>query len=230
MIKIEKLNKKYIQPTGKELNVLIDLDFSVSKGQFISIIGHSGSGKSTLLNILGLLDTPSDFNRLSLCGTDIENLSLREKTRFRGKNIGFIFQFHQLLPEFTALQNVILPMRIHGISKSQAEERAMELFSMVLSKEEMNHETYLRRESQLSGGQSQRVAIARALANNPPVILADEPTGSLDPSSADNVMDILMSLPKQGSTVIMITHQLELANKADFVYKLDDGKLLQFQS
>lgn len=226
MIRIKKLNKTFSQPTGEELKVLRDLDFNVPKGNFVSIIGHSGSGKSTLLNILGLLDTPTDFEELKISGTEVARLSLSETTRFRGKNIGFIFQFHQLLPEFTALQNVILPMRIHRISKVQAEKKALELLSMVLSKEEMENKTYLRRESQLSGGQCQRIAIARSLANDPPVILADEPTGSLDPASAEIVMDILMSLPKRGSTVIMITHQIELANKADSTYKLENGKLL----
>ena len=225
MIQIKKLNKNYKQPSGESLDVLIDLDFVVKKGQFVSIIGHSGSGKSTLLHILGLLDTPSKVKELKLCGEEITKLSLPQRTRFRGKNLGFIFQFHQLLPEFIALDNVMLPMRIHGETKSRAKQRAMDLLARVLSEEEMNTKAHLRRECQLSGGQCQRVAIARALANNPPVILADEPTGSLDPASAEKVMSILMSLPKEGKTVVMITHQQELANKADSVYNLHRGRL-----
>ncbi len=227
MISIKKLNKRYRQPTGETLDVLVDLDFVVKEGQFTSIIGHSGSGKSTLLHILGLLDTPSDFKELKLCGVEIDKLSLKNRTRFRGKNLGFIFQSHQLLPEFTALQNVILPMRIHGETKSRATAKAMDLLAMVFSEEEMNNHTYLKRESQLSGGQCQRVAIARALANNPSVVLADEPTGSLDTVSADNVMSILKRLPTQNTTVVMITHQLELADMADSVYRLHKGQLIQ---
>lgn len=225
MISIKNLNKIYSQPTGKNLVVLENLNLSIDEGQFISIIGHSGSGKSTLLNILGLLDVPSDFEELSLFQTKINDLSLRDRTRFRGKNIGFIFQSHQLLPEFTALQNVILPMRINGVSKSNAIKKAIDLLSMVFTEDEMNTDAHLRRESQLSGGQCQRVSIARALANNPPIILADEPTGSLDVSSAEAVMKILISLPKTGVTVVMITHQLELASQGDLVYKLDKGNL-----
>lgn len=226
IIHIKNLEKSFKQVSGEPLNVLNNLDFFVSKGDFISIIGHSGSGKSTFLHMLGLLDMPCSFESLKICDVEISELSLEDRAIFRGKNLGFIFQFHQLLPEFTALQNVILPMQLHGTKRTVAKNRAMELFSMVFSKEEMNNKVYARRESQLSGGQCQRVAIARALANDPPIVYADEPTGSLDPVSTEIVMDILKQLPENGTTVIMITHQMELANQADKVYKLSEGKLV----
>lgn len=222
---IQKLAKSYTQPFGDSIKVLKDIDLEIPAGSFISVIGHSGSGKSTLLNMLGLLDVPDSVDTLEIGGIDVTRLSQEKKALFRGKNIGFVFQFHQLLPEFNALQNVMLPMKIGGLSTSKAKERAMELLGMVFTENEMDGNAYLRKESQLSGGQCQRVAIARALANSPPLILADEPTGNLDHESADNVMKILKKLPETGTTVLMITHQLSLANSSDYVYGMLMGEL-----
>jgi ABC-type lipoprotein export system ATPase subunit len=223
---IQKLAKSYAQPFGNSIKVLKDIDLEVQAGSFVSVIGHSGSGKTTLLNMLGLLDVPDSVDTLEIGGIDVTRLSQEKRALFRGKNIGFVFQFHQLLPEFNALQNVMLPMKIGGLSTSKAKERAMELLGMVFTENEMNGNAYLRKESQLSGGQCQRVAIARALANSPPLILADEPTGNLDHKNAGNVMKILKKLPEIGTTVLMITHQLSLADHSDCVYGMLMGKLV----
>ena len=223
---IQKLSKSYAQPFGDSIKVLKDIDLEVQAGSFVSVIGHSGSGKSTILNMLGLLDVPDSVDTLEIGGIDVTRLSQEKRALFRGKNIGFVFQFHQLLPEFNALQNVMLPMKIGGLSTSKAKERAMELLGMVFTENEMDGNAYLRKESQLSGGQCQRVAIARALANSPPLILADEPTGNLDHESAGNVMKILKKLPETGTTVLMITHQLSLADSSDYVYGMLMGKLV----
>lgn len=227
IISIKKLSKEYQQPDGQPLVVLRDLECQISSNSFTSIIGNSGCGKSTFLNILGLLDVPTRFEELVIAGSNINDLSLEERTLFRGKNIGFIFQFHQLLPEFTALQNVILPMRLTQNESFDYKERAMHLLESVFTTEEMNNKVYLRKQSQLSGGQCQRVAIARSLANDPSLVLADEPTGSLDEGSAEKVLDILLELPNRGKTVLMITHQLHLAYQADVVYRIENGQLHQ---
>lgn len=223
---IKKLAKSYDQPFGDSIKVLKDIDLKIPAGNFVSVIGPSGSGKSTLLNMLGLLDVPDSVDTLEIGGIDVTKLSQEKRALFRGKNIGFVFQFHQLLPEFNAIQNIMLPMKIGGLSTSKAKKRAMELLGMVFTKDEMDGNAYLRKESQLSGGQCQRVAIARALANSPPLILADEPTGNLDQESAGNVMKILKKLPEIGTSVLMITHQLSLANQSDCVYQMLMGKLV----
>lgn len=223
---IRKLAKSYQQPSGEALKVLNDIDLEIDAGSFVSIIGHSGSGKSTLLNILGLLDVPDYVETLEIGGVDVTGLSQEKRSLFRGKNVGFVFQFHQLLPEFNALQNVMLPMKIAGLSTIKAKVRAMELLNLVFTQEEMEKNTHLRKESQLSGGQCQRIAIARSLANAPPLILADEPTGSLDQESAGKVMEILKKLPETGATVVMITHQLSLAGHSDRVYGMLKGELM----
>lgn len=224
---IKKLSKRYSQPENGYLTVLNNIDLEIQDKSFVAIIGQSGSGKSTLLNIIGLLDTPDTADKLEIGGVAIGQLSQEQRAAFRGKHIGFVFQFHQLLPEFSSIQNVMLPMRLRSVSKTKAKTNAMELLARVFTTEEMNQKVFLRKESQLSGGQCQRVAIARALANDPSIVLADEPTGSLDSQSAEKVMEILFQLPQTGTTVLMITHQIDIAKRSDSLYRLINGNIYQ---
>ena len=203
-----------------EVQALKHINLEIKKGEFIAILGKSGSGKSTMLNSVGCLDTPTKGS-IHLDEFDIEELHESELATIRGKKIGFIFQAFNLIPSLTALENVMLPMVFQGLEKDKRLKRAAELLALVGLKERIKH-----RPSQLSGGQQQRVAIARALANDPEVILADEPTGNLDSNTEKDIIELLKKLNKEGKTVIMITHNQKLAQIAKRIVYLKDGEIV----
>jgi putative ABC transport system ATP-binding protein len=217
IIKIENVWKKYDMGKAGVLVVLKDINLNVSQGDFVAIIGPSGSGKSTMVNIVGALDKPS-HGSVYLKNEDISKMSESSLAFLRGKTIGFIFQQFNLLPTLSALQNVMLPMEILDIPEDEARERAIALLNMLGLGDRMNHKP-----NELSGGQQQRVAIARSLSNDPEVILADEPTGNLDSNSGKFIMDFLGKMNKQGKTIVLITHDLELVNYAKRVVHIRDG-------
>lgn len=222
MIKVSNLTKHF--KSGDTIVKAVEkVSFKVPEGKFISIIGRSGSGKSTLLTLLGTLDKPSEGS-VEVDGVDVTKMSGSALNDYRAKKIGFIFQGYNLVPNLNAIENVCLAMEFAGAPRSTYKNRAKELLTQVgLSEDEMH-----RKPGKLSGGQQQRVAIARSLANQPKLILADEPTGNLDSSTGKLIFDLLHSLAKsQNTTIIAVTHDLEIAGKADQVYKLDDGKLTQ---
>ncbi|HET6228374.1 MAG TPA: ABC transporter ATP-binding protein [Bacteroidia bacterium] len=213
MIKAESIFKSY----GK-LHVLKGVSLSIEKGELISIVGASGAGKTTLLHILGTLDR-LDKGVLEMNGVEVSSLSEKKLAHFRNKNIGFVFQFHHLLPEFTALENVCIPGFIAGTSKLKVEARAKELLSFLGLTERIQHKP-----SELSGGEQQRVAVARALINNPSVILADEPSGNLDSATAKELHQLFFKLRKEfNQTFVIVTHNEELANMADRKLIMKDG-------
>lgn len=199
--------EKYYQETGQKLHILRDLSFNIEKGEFVTILGRSGSGKSTLLNLIGLLDK-ADAGKMSLGGKNLEEISEIEKNQLRNEFLGFVFQFHYLLPEFTALENVMLPaLLFNKRSKKEVEERAKEVLISVGLGERLRHKP-----NQLSGGEKQRVAIARALINEPKLLLADEPTGNLDQETSETIFDIFREInQKYQQTIIVVTHSQELA-------------------
>jgi len=207
-----------------EVEVLKGVDVHIKKGEIVAIVGPSGAGKTTLLQILGTLDKPEateDFN-LSLNAISLQNLSDKELSSFRNKHIGFIFQFHQLLPEFTALENVCIPAFIGKKSKKETEKRAKEILDFLGLSHRMNHKP-----NELSGGEQQRVAVARALINNPAVILADEPSGNLDSESAKNLHELFFKLRDEyGQTFVLVTHNEELAGMADRKLIMKDGVIV----
>jgi lipoprotein-releasing system ATP-binding protein len=219
VLSIRGLKRTYVTGAGA-LEVLKGADLDVFPGEIVGLIGPSGSGKSSLLHAAGLLEHP-DAGRISIEGRDCSDLADRERTRVRLATIGFVYQFHHLLPEFTALDNVALPQMIAGRSKKAARERAMTLLSELGLGERWDHQP-----AQLSGGEQQRVAIARALANAPRLLLADEPTGNLDPHTSVAVFDNLYDLARRtGVAVLVATHNLELARHMDRVVALKDGHL-----
>lgn len=210
-----------IQKLYGNLQVLKGVDIQIKKGEVVAIVGASGAGKTTLLQILGTLDIPSNKAESSITINDTNTNSLSDKNlaKFRNEHIGFIFQFHQLLPEFTALENVCLPAFIKKTSKGKAETRAKELLNFLGLSERMHHKP-----NELSGGEQQRVAVARSLINNPSVIFADEPSGNLDSESADNLHKLFFDLRKEfGQTFVIVTHNEELANMADRKLVMVDG-------
>ena len=203
-----------------ETVILKDIHLLVKKGDFLGITGRSGSGKSTLMHIIGLLDTPTSGSYI-LNGTDVSKLKEDEQAFQRNKEIGFIFQQFNLLPKLSALENVILPAIYAGMEKNERSKRAITLLT------ELGLENHMgKRPNQMSGGQQQRVAIARALMNNPELILADEPTGNLDTKSGDDVMNTLKQLNKKGITIILITHEHDIAIQAKKLVQLEDGMLI----
>ncbi|WP_053977932.1 ABC transporter ATP-binding protein [Mangrovimonas xylaniphaga] len=219
MIEAKNIHKYY-----NNLHVLKGVDLSISKSEIVSIVGASGAGKTTLLQILGTLDKASqkDTNSLLINGTDILKLNDKALAKFRNEHIGFIFQFHQLLPEFTALENVCLPAFIKNTPKPQAEKRAKELLDFLGLSERYNHKP-----SELSGGEQQRVAVARALVNNPDLIFADEPSGNLDSESAENLHKLFFRLRDEfGQTFVIVTHNEDLANMADRKLTMVDGNIV----
>ena len=217
MIKALNISKKY-----GELKVLNALNLDVKKGEVVSIVGASGAGKTTLLQILGTLDKPNEGN-LFINETDITLLSSKKLAAFRNKEIGFIFQFHQLLPEFTALENVCIPAYIAGKSKSEAEKEALEYLKFLKLEHRIDHKP-----AELSGGEQQRVAVARALINQPSVVLADEPSGNLDSKNAKELHDLFFELrEKFDQTFIIVTHNEELANMADRKLTIKDGAIVE---
>ena len=215
---MEKVGKAY-QLDGVRVEALRPTSLVIGQGEYISIMGPSGSGKSTLMHILGLLDNSSD-GKLIFGGRDVTNLSEAETARIRNKEIGFVFQQFNLLPKTEAWKNVGLPLIYSGVSRAERRRRAVELLSKLGLGERIDHTP-----SQLSGGQQQRVAIARALINNPKVIFADEPTGNLDSKTGKEIMEIFDGLNKEGKTVILVTHEKEVARHAKRHLKILDGKV-----
>ena len=218
LVKIKDVCKIY-NPGENEVRALDHVSLTIDEQEFVAIIGHSGSGKSTLMNMLGCLDVPTS-GEYWLHGQDVSALSDDELSDIRNREIGFIFQGFNLIPNLTALENVELPLIYRGVSKSVREELSVEALKKVGLEHRMDHKP-----SEMSGGQQQRVAIARAIAQAPPVILADEPTGNLDSNSTKEIMDILKGLHKEGRTVILITHDNEIAAQAKRVIKIRDGKV-----
>lgn len=203
------------------LKVLKGLDLHIKRGEFVSIVGASGSGKTTLLQLLGTLEK-TDSGEIVVDGKSVSNLSEKELAIFRNKEIGFVFQFHNLLAEFSALENVCLPAFIAGISKKEAAEKATEILKTLGLENRLNHKP-----SELSGGEQQRVAVARALINSPSVILADEPSGNLDSKNAMDLHQLLLNLNQEkGQTIVIVTHNNELANMANRKLEMVDGKLI----
>jgi len=215
MIEAQNIHKYY-----DSLHVLKGVDLHIKKGEIVSIVEASGAGKTTLLQIIGTLDTHHNANsKLIVNSVDIKTLTSKKLAKFRNENLGFIFQFHQLLPEFTALENVCIPAFIKGSSKSAATKKAEELLSFLGLSHRTNHKP-----NELSGGEQQRVAVARALVNDPPVILADEPSGNLDTESAENLHDLFFRLRDEfGQTFVIVTHNKDLADMADRKLVMRDG-------
>lgn len=208
---------------GGEVHALHDVSFSVKTGEFASIIGKSGSGKSTLLSMLGALDIPTS-GQIEVDGADIAKLSARNQTAYRSKKIGFVFQHYNLIPNLSALENVMLALEFGGIPSKDRKDRAAELLAEV----GLEPDQQKRKPSRLSGGQQQRVSIARALANHPAVILADEPTGNLDSETGKKIFDLLHNLSRsENTTIIAVTHDLDIAGKTDRTFKLQDGKIVK---
>jgi putative ABC transport system ATP-binding protein len=220
LISLSHISKIY-QSGEVEVRALDDISFEVEKGEFVAIMGPSGSGKSTLMHILGLLDRPTSGKYL-LEDMDTSKFSDEELAKIRNKKIGFVFQFFNLLPRTTALRNVMVPMIYGGVKSQEREKKARQLLEAVGLGERIYHTS-----SQLSGGEQQRVAIARALAMNPAIILADEPTGNIATSQAEEVMKIFQKLNKEGHTIVLITHEPDIAEYAKRIIRLKDGKILK---
>lgn len=218
MIKIEDMYKIY-KVGDSEVRALDGVSLHIRPKEFVSIIGPSGSGKSTLMNMIGCLDTPTS-GKYFIDGVPIENLTENDLARIRNKKIGFIFQVYNLLPKLTALENVELPLIYQGIKAKERREMAIEALQKVGMEKRMHHKP-----KELSGGQQQRVAIARALAPHPPLILADEPTGALDSKTGIQVMEMLKEIHADGNTVVLITHNTDIARQAQRVVRIADGKI-----
>ena len=203
----------------RDVRVLSAVTLSLQPGERVAVTGRSGSGKSTLLNLLGGLDTPTR-GEVWVSGRKLSDMSESERDHWRNRQLGFVFQFHHLLPEFTALEAVAMPARIAGVPRRQAETRALELLQSVGLGDRYSHLP-----SQLSGGERQRVAIARALANNPSCVLMDEPTGNLDPDSAEQVLDLILAMERRETSFIVVTHDARIASRLDRQWILKDGSL-----
>lgn len=216
MLKTENIQKSY-----GNLKVLKGIDLNIQKGEVVSIVGSSGAGKSTLLHILGTLDQP-DAGKLYINGEEISTLKGNALARFRNKHIGFVFQFHHLLPEFTALENVCIPAYLAKVSQKDAEARALQLLDMLGLSSRAQHKP-----NELSGGEQQRVAVARALINNPSIILADEPSGNLDSDNSHDLHQLFFRLRDElGQTFVIVTHNLDLADMADRKLVMKDGNFV----
>jgi lipoprotein-releasing system ATP-binding protein len=217
---LDRVTRIYKQ-AGRELVVFREVSLSLRAGEIVALVGQSGAGKSSLLHIAGLLEAPSS-GEVYIGGEAASRLPERARTRIRRSALGFVYQFHHLLPEFTALENTGMPLRIAGATKAEAAREASRLLGLVGLSERMDH-----RPAQLSGGEQQRVAIARALANRPRVLLADEPTGNLDPGTADGVFQMLIALVHaEGLSALVATHNYALAEKMDRTFVLDQGRLV----
>ena len=216
MIKVSEVCKRF-----STVEALKGVSLEVAQREIVAIVGKSGAGKSTLLQILGTL-MPADSGKIEIAGKDISQLSERELATFRNQHIGFVFQFHHLLPEFTALENVMMPALIGGQSQAEARKRAVELLDLVGLADRMAHKPV-----ELSGGEQQRVAIARALVCRPSVVLADEPTGNLDSTNRDEIQHLLMDLRDRfDQTIVMVTHDMTLADSVDRKIVMSDGRIL----
>ncbi len=226
IIRAEYISKSYpARENGKDLQVLSDVSLNINKGSINAVVGPSGSGKSTLLHILGGLDT-TDTGRIAWNDTDITSYQQDKLAGLRNRFIGFVFQFHHLLPEFSALENVAMPALISGKDLKQVEDRAYDLLRQFGVHERAHH-----RPTQLSGGEQQRVSMARALMNNPEVILADEPTGNLDEGNTNLILDMLFDLrEKEEVTIVLITHEMDIARRADHLFELKTGRLQERNS
>ncbi|MEX0923788.1 MAG: ABC transporter ATP-binding protein [Rhodovibrionaceae bacterium] len=219
-LRLDKIAKTFEQG-GQKLEVLKGVSFEVSPGEMVALVGPSGSGKSTLLQITGLLEKP-DAGQILVAGQDATRLDDAARTRLRRQSLGFVYQYHHLLPEFSALENLVVPQMIAGVAKKTAISHGQELLARVGLSDRENH-----RPARLSGGEQQRVAIARALVNNPAVLLADEPTGNLDPDTAEGVFQMLVSLVRGvGLAALIATHNLDLAARMDRVLRLKEGQLV----
>lgn len=213
--------RKLFKDAGKPVEVFTDINLEVSKGETIAIVGRSGTGKSTLLQLMGGLDKATS-GKVFINGTDFEKLDEKQRSKVRNSSLGFIYQFHHLLPEFTALENVCIPLVIAGNNIAKAQAKASQILEKAGLAERLTHKV-----SQLSGGERQRVAIARALVTEPDCVLADEPTGNLDGQTADQVFEMMLSLNReQGTSLVIVTHDLALANRMDKVYVLQNGVLV----
>lgn len=211
-----------IQKSFGSLEVLKGIDLEINKGEVVSIVGPSGAGKTTLLQIMGTLDRP-DSGTVIVDGVDVSTLSQKKLSDFRNQHVGFVFQFHQLLPEFTALENIMIPAFIAGKSQKEAKRRALELLDFMGLTERAEHKP-----NELSGGEKQRVAVARALVNNPAVILADEPSGSLDTKNKGELHQLFFDLrDKFGQTFVIVTHDEQLASITDRTIHMKDGRILE---
>ncbi len=221
MIEIKKVYKKY--NIGSEtLTVLNDINLKINKGEFVAIVGPSGSGKSTLMNMIGGLDKPTG-GLVIIDNEDISQYKDKKMSKFRNEKVGFVFQSFNLEPTLTALENVIVPLTIAGLSEKEKKEKAKAILNTLGMEDRLNHKP-----TELSGGQRQRVSIARAFVNNPKIILADEPTGNLDSKSGKAVMDILIKFKEEGYTIVMVTHNVNEASYADRIIKIKDGMIEQF--
>lgn len=218
LIHIENMKKIY-NPGENEVRALDGIDLDIEKGDLVAIVGHSGSGKSTLMNMLGCLDTPTS-GKYVLDGQDVASMTDNQLADVRNKEIGFIFQGFNLISNLDAVGNVELPLVYRGVSKNERKQLAMEALKSVGLEDRMKHKP-----NEMSGGQQQRVAVARAVAAKPPIILADEPTGNLDTKSTQEIMEILKELHRSGRTVIIITHDEEIASQAHRVIRIQDGRI-----
>lgn len=218
LIHIENMKKIY-NPGENEVRALDGIDLDIKKGDLVAIVGHSGSGKSTLMNMLGCLDTPTS-GKYVLDGQDVASMTDNQLADVRNKEIGFIFQGFNLISNLDAVGNVELPLVYRGVSKNERKQLAMEALKSVGLEDRMKHKP-----NEMSGGQQQRVAVARAVAAKPPIILADEPTGNLDTKSTQEIMEILKELHRSGRTVIIITHDEEIASQAHRVIRILDGRI-----
>ena len=219
-MRLEGLTKTYLKGTPGEVQVLRGVDIELRAGEAVALVAPSGAGKSTLLHIAGLLDTP-DGGVVEIAGQNVAGKGDRTRTSLRRQDIGFVYQFHHLLPEFTALENITLPQLANGVSEKSAQDRAMALLDRVGVAARADH-----RPAALSGGEQQRVAFCRALANRPRVLLADEPTGNLDPETSDQVFDAMMALVRdEGLSALIATHNLDLAARMDRTMRLEGGVL-----
>ena len=216
MIDIKDIKKSF-----GSLQVLKGISLHINKGEVVSIVGPSGAGKTTLLQIIGTLDD-ADSGEITIDGISVNNLGQKEMAKFRNGHIGFVFQFHQLLPEFTAVENIMIPAMIAGVSQKEAKKKAMELLQFLGLEDRANHKP-----NELSGGEKQRVAVARALVNNPSVILADEPSGSLDSKNKSELHQLFFDLrDKFGHTIVIVTHDEQLATTTDRTIRLVDGEVV----
>ncbi|WRS26222.1 ABC transporter ATP-binding protein [Oscillospiraceae bacterium MB08-C2-2] len=218
VIQMEGICKGY-QMGAQALQVLKNIDFHVQEGEFVAVLGPSGSGKSTLMNIIGCMDT-ADTGEYFISGSAVHAMSQAELANLRNAKIGFIFQKYHLIPQYSVLQNIIMPLLIRGIPRRQAQQDAMETIEMLGMQERLAHKP-----SELSGGQQQRVAVARALVGHPRLLLADEPTGALDSTTGQDVLGLFKKLNQAGHTIIMITHDLTVAAHAQRIVKIIDGEL-----